>query len=193
MPTFVSMKLAIKNMVCPRCVSVLRLEANQLGLPLTSVQLGEVVFENDLSKPQFDAFINALASHGFEVLDDRKAVMIEKVKNIIVNIVHGSDTIDIKRNLSDIISREIGIDYNYISAIFSQTEGTTIEQFLILQRIERVKELLVYNELSLTEIAYKLGYTNVQHLSTQFKKVTGLTPSHFKEIGKDKRKSLDQL
>ena len=107
-------------MVCPRCVSVLRLEANQLGLPLTSVQLGEVVFENDLSKPQFDAFINALASHGFEVLDDRKAVMIEKVKNIIVNIVHGSDTIDIKRNLSDIISREIGIE-RYFTYIVTKT------------------------------------------------------------------------
>lgn len=180
-------------MVCPRCISVVKLELDLLQLVPISVQLGEILFADEISKETIDELRHNLAAHGFEVLDDRKAVIIEKVKNTVVAIIHGSEDIDMKRNFSDLISLEIGIDYNYISSIFSTTEGITIEQFIILQRIERVKELMVYNELSLSEIAYKLGYSNVQHLSTQFKKITGLTPSHFKQIKENKRKSLDQL
>ena len=187
------MKIAVKNMVCPRCISVVKQELDRLQLSPISVQLGEILFADDLSKESIDELRINLAGHGFVVLDDRKAMVIEKVKNTVVAIIHGSDGIAIKRNFSDLISSEIGIDYNYISSIFSTTEGITIEQFIILQRTERVKELMVYNELSLSEIAYKLGYTNVQHLSTQFKKVTGLTPSHFKQIKENKRKPLDQL
>lgn len=187
------MKLSIKNMVCQRCIMVVKDELQRNNLQEETIHLGEIIFKNDLTDEQLKKLKDGLSKHGFEVLDDKKAVIIEKVKNIIVTIVHSPEGIDLKRNFSNIIAQQIPIDYNYISSIFSNTEGITIEQFIILQRIERVKELLVYNELSLSEIAYKLGYSNVQHLSTQFKKVTGLTPSHFKTIKEDKRKSLDQL
>ena len=187
------MKLSIKNMVCQRCIMVVKQELEKHYLTADTIQLGEITFKEDLSEEQITLLKNGLFVHGFEVLDDRKAMIIEKVKNIIVTIIHSNEEVDIKRNFSDIIAQQIPIDYNYISSIFSTTEGITIEQFIILQRIERVKELLVYNELSLSEIAYKLGYSNVQHLSTQFKKITGLTPSHFKLVKENKRKSLDQL
>lgn len=187
------MKLSIKNMVCQRCIMVVKQELEKNNLTAFHIQLGEITFKDALSDAQIALLKKGLSAHGFEVLDDRKAMIIEKVKNIIVSIIHGTDAIELKRNFSDIIAQQIPVDYNYISSIFSTTEGITIEQFIILQRIERVKELLVYNELSLSEIAYKLGYSNVQHLSTQFKKVTGLTPSHFKLVKENKRKSLDQL
>lgn len=180
-------------MVCQRCIMVVKQELEKNNLTADSIQLGEITFKEELSEAQIATLKKGLSTHGFEVLDDRKAMIIEKVKNIIVTTIHGTDEVDIKRNFSDIIAQQIPIDYNYISSIFSTTEGMTIEQFIILQRIERVKELLVYNELSLSEIAYKLGYSNVQHLSTQFKKITGLTPSHFKLVKENKRKSLDQL
>ncbi|WP_333876046.1 helix-turn-helix domain-containing protein [Flavobacterium sp.] len=187
------MKIAVKNMVCQRCIMVVTQELANHGLVPEQVQLGEVTFKESLSEEQLVLLKHRLAAHGFEVLDDRKAMIIEKVKNIIVGIIHGSDEVVLQRNFSDIIAQQIPVEYNYISSIFSTTEGITIEQFIILQRIERVKELLVYNELSLSEIAYKLGYSNVQHLSTQFKKITGLTPSHFKLVKENKRQSLDQL
>ncbi|MBC7847808.1 MAG: helix-turn-helix transcriptional regulator [Flavobacterium sp.] len=187
------MKLSIKNMVCQRCIMVVKLELEKNNLIADTIQLGEITFKEALSEEQITLLKKGLCAHGFEVLDDRKAMIIEKVKNIIVTIIHSTEEVDIKRNYSDIIAQQIPIDYNYISSIFSSSVGITIEQFLILQRIERVKELLVYNELSLSEIAYKLGYYNVQHLSTQFKKITGLTPSHFKLVKENKRKSLDQL
>lgn len=187
------MKLSIKNMVCQRCIMVVRQELEKHYLTADTIQLGEITFKEDLTEEQLTLLKKGLFVHGFEVLDDRKAMIIEKVKNIIVTIIHSNEEVDIKRNFSDIIAQQIPIDYNYISSIFSTTEGITIEQFIILQRIERVKELLVYNELSLSEIAYKLGYSNVQHLSTQFKKITGLTPSHFKLVKENKRKSLDEL
>ncbi|MCF6132799.1 helix-turn-helix domain-containing protein [Flavobacterium wongokense] len=187
------MKLSIKNMVCQRCILVVKQVLEKHNLEAEIVHLGEISFREDLPDEQLEQLKNGLAEHGFELLDDKKAMIIEKVKNIVVTLIHGSDDIDIKKNFSTLIADQIPIDYNYISSIFSTTEGITIEQFIILQRIERVKELLVYNELSLSEIAYKLGYSNVQHLSTQFKKITGLTPSHFKSIKENKRKSLDQL
>jgi len=118
---------------------------------------------------------------------------VEKVKNIIIEVIHGADEVDLTMNFSSLIGQKLHIDYNYISSLFSNTEGITIEQYIILQRIERAKELLVYNELTLSEISYKLGYSSVQHLSIQFKKVTGLTPSHFKSIKENRRKPLDQL
>ena len=180
-------------MVCQRCIMVVKQELEKNDIEPENVQLGEITFKAELSEEQIGLLKKSLSAHGFEVLDDRKAMIIEKVKNIIVTIIHSTAEVDIKRNFSDVIAQQIPIDYNYISSIFSTTEGITIEQFIILQRIERVKELLVYNELSLSEIAYKLGYSNVQHLSTQFKKITGLTPSHFKSIKENKRKSLDQL
>src|SRR5690606_28337477 len=134
----------------------------------------------------------ALILLGFEVIDDRKSLIIEKIKNIIIDLVHHQDN-DTKSNLSDVLSSKLHHDYNYLSNLFSEIEGTTIEKYFIAQKIEKVKELLVYDELSLSEIAFRLNYSSVAYLSNQFKKVTGLTPSHFKQIREDKRKSLDEV
>ena len=134
----------------------------------------------------------ALILLGFEVIDDRKSLIIEKIKNIIIDLVHHQDN-DTKSNLSDVLSCKLHHDYNYLSNLFSEIEGTTIEKYFIAQKIEKVKELLVYNELSLSEIALRLNYSSVAYLSNQFKKVTGLTPSYFKQIREDKRKPLDKV
>ena len=187
------MKLAIKNMVCNRCILVVRQELEKLGLTPLNVQLGEVDLNEELAEEQINVLRSRLAAQGFQLLDDRKSKIIEKVKNVIIKTIHGTAYVDLKTNFSTLISEELHSDYNAISSLFSTTEGITIEQYVILQRIERAKELLVYNELTLSEIAYKLGYSSVQHLSTQFKKVTGLTPSHFKTIQENKRKPLDQV
>lgn len=187
------MKISIKNMVCNRCILVVKQELEKMNLTPIHVQLGEVELKEELSDSQINHLRDQLADKGFELLDDRKTMIVEKVKNIIVEVIHGGDEIDIKTNFSNLIQKKLYIDYNYISFLFSNTEGITIEQYIILQRIERAKELLVYNELTLSEISYKLGYSSVQHLSTQFKKVTGLTPSHFKAIKENKRKPLDQV
>ena len=133
-----------------------------------------------------------LKSFGFDLIDDRKSRLIEKIKNIIVELVHYSEEL-LQTNFSDYLSAKLHQDYSYLSNLFSEVEGITIERFLIAQKIERVKELLKYDELSLTEISYKLGYSSVAHLSSQFKKITGLTPSHFKQAGQYKRKSLDKI
>lgn len=172
---------------------VVRQELVKMNLTPTHIQLGEVEIEEDLSDIQINSLCVRLANKGFELLDDRKTMIVEKVKNIIVEVIHGKEEVDIKVNFSNLIQQRLHIDYHYISSLFSTTEGITIEQYIILQRIERAKELLVYNELSLSEISYKLGYSSVQHLSTQFKKITGLTPSHFKNIKENRRKPLDQL
>ncbi|WP_316815473.1 AraC family transcriptional regulator [Pedobacter nyackensis] len=158
-----------------------------------SVQLGEVELEEDLSDMQMNDLRNWLSENGFELLDDRKMVLVERVKNLIIEIIHGADRIDLTIKLSYLIQQKLSIDYNYVSSLFSNIEGITIEQYIILQRIERAKEFLEYNELTLSEIAYKLGYSSVQYLSTQFKKATGFTPSHFKNIKENARRPLDQL
>lgn len=172
---------------------VVRQELEKMNLTPVHIQLGEVELMEELSDLQINHLRDQLAGKGFELLDDRKTMIVEKVKNIIVEVIHGADEVDLKINFSNLIQQRLHIDYNYVSTLFSNTEGITIEQYIILQRIERAKELLVYNELTLSEISYKLGYSSVQHLSTQFKKVTGLTPSHFKAIKENKRKPLDQL
>lgn len=157
------------------------------------VQMGEVELAEDLSMMQLNDLRNWLSEKGFEILDDRKMVLVERVKNLIIEIIHGADRIDLTIKLSYLIQQKINIDYNYISSLFSNIEGITIEQYIILQRIERAKEFLEYNELTLSEIAHKLGYSSVQYLSTQFKKATGFTPSHFKKAKENTRKSLDKL
>nr|WP_262910942.1 AraC family transcriptional regulator [Flaviramulus multivorans] len=187
------MKLSVKNMVCPRCIMVVNNELALLNLIPVYITMGEFELKEQLKEDQIMMLKNQLYQHGLEVIDDRKAMLVEKVKNIIIELIHSYDTVDIKQKISSIISEKLNVDYNHISSMFSSTQGLTIEKYIILQRIERAKELLVYNELSLSEIAYKLGYTNVQHLSTQFKKITGLTPSHFKTIKKNKRKAIDLL
>lgn len=185
-------KLFIKNMVCNRCIMVVQNEMDKLNLTVKHIQLGEVVFENELSEEHKKAIDKALSPLGFELIDDKKSQIIEKIKNTIINLVHHQNN-ELKNNLSEILSSELHHDYNYLSNLFSEIEGTTIEKYFITQKIERVKELLVYNELSLSEIAFQLNYSSVAYLSNQFKKVTGLTPSHFKQIKEDKRKPLDQL
>ncbi len=135
---------------------------------------------------------DALALLGFEIIDDRRSRIIDKIKNLIIDLVHNRNN-DLKINLSEYLSREIGMDYSALSSLFSEVEGTSVEQYFISQRIEKVKELLMYNEMSLSEIAYSLNYSSVSHLSNQFKRVTGFTPSHFKTLKDKKRKQIEDL
>lgn len=186
------MKVYIKNMVCNRCKMVVKNEMEKLGFYPMSLTLGEVELENELLSSEKLTINNHLRTFGFELIDDKKSRIIEKIKNVIINLVHCQDN-ETKINLSDLLSNSLHHDYNYLSNLFSEVEGTTIEKYLIAQKIEKVKELLVYDELSLSEIAFRLKYSSVAYLSNQFKKVTGLTPSHFKQIKEDKRKPLDKV
>lgn len=184
--------LFIKNMVCNRCILVVEQELAKLNLPVKSIALGEVVLENSISNSDKKHLQGVLQSLGFELIDDKKSKLIEKIKTLIIDMVHHQDT-EMKTNLSQILSENLQQDYNYLSNLFSEIEGITIEKYFIAQKIEKVKELLVYDELSLSEIAYKLNYSSVAYLSNQFKKVTGLSPSHFKKIKIEKRKPLDKV
>lgn len=188
------MKLYIKNMVCDRCKMAVEQELNRLGLQPLRVDLGEV----DLGKqaPEQET-LNTLGERlqalGFELIDDKKSQLIERIKTIIIEQIHYSREPS-KLKLSIFLAEELGYDYNYLSNLFSSIEGITIEQYYIQQKIEKVKELLVYDELSLSEIAWQLGYSSAAYLSNQFKKVTGLSPSHFRQLKDAKqRKSLDKL
>ena len=182
----------IRNMVCNRCIMVVQDTLNKLDIPATSIKLGEVELEKALSAEEKSKLAESLTKLGFELIDDKKSRMIEKIKTIIIRLVHHQEN-DAKANLSDMLSKELHHDYPYLSNLFSDVEGTTIEKYFIAQKIEKVKELLVYDELSLSEIAFRLNYSSVAHLSSQFKKITGLTPSHFKQIREDKRKPLDKV
>lgn len=186
------MKLYIKNMVCGRCKMVVKDELLKFGLHPKSIELGEVEILEDLSHEQKDQLDALLQSFGFELIDDKKSRLIEKIKNTIVDLVHYSED-HINITLSEYISGKVHHDYNYLSNLFSEVEGTTIEKYFIAQKIEKVKELLKYDELSLSEIADRLGYSSVSYLSNQFKKQTGLTPSFYKSSGKNSRKNLDDL
>ncbi|MCW3107491.1 MAG: helix-turn-helix transcriptional regulator [Segetibacter sp.] len=186
------MHLYIKNMVCNRCILVVRQELEKLNIASCTVTLGEVETEAELTKEKINQLANNLAALGFELLDNSKQQLIEKIKNIIIQQVHYSDE-ESQYNYSEILSKALHKDYSYLSSLFSEVEGITIEKYIINQKIEKVKELIIYDELSLSEIAFKLGYSSVAHLSTQFKKVTGLTPSHFKQVGQNKRKPLDKI
>jgi AraC-like DNA-binding protein len=182
------MKLYIKNMVCIRCKMVVKSELEKLGLHFTRIELGEAETMEELTPEQIDHLGMALRSTGLELMDDKKSILVEKIKAIIIEQVHYTDE-EIKVNLSDYISEKLNHNYSYLSNLFSEVKGTTIEKFYLAHKIERVKELLVYDELSLTEIAWKLHYSSVAHLSNQFKKMTGLTPSHFKNL-KHKRRNI---
>lgn len=187
------MRLYIKNMVCSRCVMVVRSAIEKEGLHVKSANLGEVEIEEDLSKEQTEQLNRILMTTGFELIGNKKSRLIEKIKNSIVTLVHHYGDEELKTNLSTYISGQLHQDYNYLSNLFSEVEGTTIEKYFISQRIERVKELLVYDELSLSEIAYRLGYSSVAYLSNQFKKVTGFTPSYFKSLKELKRRNIEEL
>ena len=179
-------------MVCDRCKMAIRSELTKLGVKPISVDLGEVELDNELTESQYQKFSATLKEYSFEMIDKSSARIIEKIKNVVIELVHRSDE-TMKINYSDHIEEKLKKKYNYLSNLFSEIEGITIEQFIIFQKIEKVKELLVYDELSLSEIAYKLGYSSVAYLSTQFKKTTDLTPSYFKSVKDKKRLSLDNL
>ena len=165
---------------------------NDLSIPYDKIVLGEVYLKEKLTETELDDIEKALHKVGFELIDTRVNKIIANIKQAVIEyIALGMDSQDL--NLSSFITNKIHYDYSYLSDLFSSIEGKTIEQFFILQRIEKVKELLVYDQLSLTEISYQTGFSSIHHLSSQFKKVTGLTPSHFKKIGEEKRRSLDKL
>ena len=185
--------LHIKNMVCPRCIKAVRQVLELEGKEVLEVNLGNVVVKGTLSTAQTERVAKALQEEGFVLLDDRRHQIVEGIKNFIVETVHYGELDELNENFSTLLAQRLQKDYHLLSKLFSEVEGTTIEQFIIQQKIERVKELLAYNELTLSEIAYKMGYSSVAHLSGQFKKVTGLTPSQFKQLKEDKRKSLDTI
>ena len=179
------MKIYIKNMVCIRCKMVVRDQLKRITTDSAVVKLGEVEIAGTMNASQLNEFRSALLKFGLEVLDDKKGVLIDKIKQVIVELIHYADE-PAKVNFSDYLSEKLNHDYTYLANLFSEVEGINIEHYIIMHKIERVKELLVYDELSLTEISYKLHYSSVAHLSNQFKKITGLTPSHFKRF-KDNR------
>lgn len=188
--------LFIKNMVCNRCIMVVEQELNKLGLQPDKIRLGEVTLkEDELSKEQLDKLDEALWDKGFQRIDDRKSRIIESIKSKVIQLVHHPDGQARKLNWSTILSEELHLEYNYLSSLFSSVEGITLEQYIIHQKIERAKELLFYDELTLTQIADQLGYSSVAHLSAQFKKITGLTPSELKKSREtdQKRKSIDSV
>jgi AraC-like DNA-binding protein len=186
------LKLFIKNMVCIRCEMVLKSELEKLGLKYVSVRIGEAELFEDIQPGQLKQLDIALRKSGLELMDDNKSILVEKIKNIIIELVHYTDE-QIKVNLSDYLSEKLNYDYTYLANLFSEVKGTTIEKFYIAHKIEKVKELIVYDELNLTEIAYKMHYSSVAHLSNQFKNITGLTPSHFKKLKNKRRGQLDNV
>jgi len=188
-----STTLQIKNMVCDRCIKVVRDELAELGFSIRSIDLGEVVLSETVDEGNVENIRQVLADNGFELIDDKKSLIINRIKTLIIEYIHYDKEKPEYMNISDLLSNELGYDYSYLSNLFSSVEGITIEKYLILQKIEKVKELLVYDELSLNDISYKMGYSSAQHLSQQFKKITGMTPSHFKKIKEKKRKSLDNV
>lgn len=188
-----STTLYIKNMVCNRCIKVVREELVRLGYTIREIELGEVTLNEKSSEVSIDQISEVLFANGFELIDDRKSRIINRIKTLIIEFIHYDREKPKHINLSDLLASELGHDYSYLSHLFSSVEGITIEKYLIAQKIEKVKELLVYDEFSLSEISDQLGYSSVQHLSNQFKKITGLTPSHFKKIKIKKRNPLDKL
>lgn len=186
------MKLFIKYMVSIRCKMVLKSELDKLGLHYGVVDLGVVNVKENLTVEQRNQLKSALAESGLELLDDKKAILIDRIKKVIVESVHYTEE-PLKINFSDFLSEKLDYDYTYLSNLFSEVTGITIEHYIITHKIERVKELLMYNELTLTEISYLLNYSSVAHLSNQFKKITGLTPTFFKKIKRKKRGTLENV
>jgi len=174
-------------MVSARCKAVVKDELKRLGLHFIVVDLGEVEIMETLSAEDWLELKTVLLHNGLELMDDKRAILIEQIKNVIIEMVHHSNEL-IKVNFSDYLSEKLKHDYTYMANLFSEVQGSTIEHFIISHKIERIKELIIYDELNITEIAWKMNYSSVAHLSNQFKKMTGLSPSHFKKL-KDKRRS----
>lgn len=186
------MKLVIKYMVSIRCKMLVKAELERLHLKYTTVDLGEVNLVEDITIEQREQLNRALKKAGLELMDDKKAMLVEKIKNVIVEMIHYTEEAPLTK-YSVFLSEKLNYDYTYLANLFSEVQGTTIEHFIIMHKIERVKELLVYDDLNLTEIADKLHYSSVGHLSNQFKKTTGLTPSHFKKLKNKRLRNLDNL
>lgn len=181
------MKLYIRYMVSLRCKMMVKEELKKLGLHYVIVELGMIEIMEDITSLQRKQLNDNLLKSGLELLDDKKSILIEKIKNVITEMIHYSDELP-NVNYSDFISEKLGLNYTYLANTFSEVKGITIQQYIIMHKIERVKELLIYDELSLTEISHKMHYSSVAHLSNQFKKITGLTPTFYKQL-KDKRKA----
>ena len=181
------MKIYIQNMVCIRCQMVVKDDLNKLGLRYTDVKIGEADLVGNVTEEQLEKLDVALKKSGLQLMDNKKSILVEKIKSAIIELVHYSEE-QIKVNLSNYLSDKLDYDYTYLANLFSEVKGITIEKFYLAHKIEKVKEMIVYDELSLTEISYKMHYSSVAHLSNQFKKITGLTPTHFKML-KDKRRS----
>lgn len=179
-------------MVSNRCKMAVKEELRKLGLHFVVVDLGEVDVMEDLSTEQLAQLSAGLLSTGLELMDDKRAILIEKIQNVITEMIHNADDLP-KMNYSDYISEKLDYDYTYLSNIFSEVKGITIQQFIIVHKIERVKEYLIYDELNLTEISYKLHYSSVAHLSNQFKKVTGLSPSQYRQLKDKKRSPIEDI
>ena len=179
-------------MVSLRCKMLVKEELRKVGMNDASVELGMVETQDGITKEQLEAFKNSLAKAGLELLDDKRNILVEKIKNVIVEMIHHAEDVP-NVNDSEYISKKLGYDYTYLSNTFSEVKGMTIQKFIILNKIEKAKEMLLYDEDNLTEIAYKLNYSSVAHLSNQFKKITGFTPSLFKEMKLKREKNLENL
>ncbi|MFO7672102.1 MAG: AraC family transcriptional regulator [Lutibacter sp.] len=186
------MKLNIKNMVSNTCKVLVKEELKKLGLHFIVVDLGEVDVMEDISEEQRNQLKIDLSQFGLELLDDKRIVLIEKIKNIIIEMIQNSDE-TIKIKFSNFLSEKLHHNYTYLANLFSEVQGISIQQFIILHKIERIKELMFYDELNIKEIAYRLNYSSVAHLSNQFKKVTGLSPGHFRQLKKNMRRSIEDV
>ena len=187
-----STKLFIKYMVSLRCKMMVKEELAKLGLHYVILDLGMAEILEDITPEQTAQLKAKLLKSGLELLDDQRGMLIERIKGVVIEMIHYSEELP-KVNYSDYISEKLGYDYTYLSNIFSEVKGITIQQFIIIHKIERVKELLIYDELNLTEISYKLHYSSVAHLSNQFKKITGLTPTYYKHLKMKRRQNLEEF
>jgi len=186
------MKLYIKYMVSNRCKIAVKDELKKLGLHYIMVELGEVEIMENLSDDALERLKNALFDVGFELIDDKRSVLIERVKNTVIEMIYHSNEV-IKIKFSNYLSRKLNYNYTYLANLFSEAQGITIEQFIISHKIEKIKELIIYGELSLSEIAWKMNYSSVAHLSSQFKKIAGLPPSHFRQLKVKRRRPIDEI
>ena len=186
------MKIHIKYMVSNRCKTVVRTSLKELGVHFVLLELGEVEIMERLTGQQRDLLKNTLENAGLELIDDKRSILIEKIKSAIIDMVHHAEEM-VKVNVSTYLSEKLSHDYTYLANIFSQVQGISIEQFIILHKIEKIKELLMYGELNISEISYKMNYSSTAHLSTQFKKVTGMTPTYFKQLKDKRRNSIDEI
>lgn len=179
-------------MVSTRCKMMVKDALRKLGLHFMVVDLGEVEIMEDISPKMREDLKLALLGSGLELMDDKKSILIEKIKNVVVEMVHYADDLP-KTNFSDYLSQKLNHDYTYLANLFSEVQGITIEHYVISHKIERIKELIIYGELNITEIAYKMNYSSIAHLSAQFKKVTGLAPTHFKQLKNKRRNPIDEI